>query len=55
MSKSDPFKSCGCIYVAFGFDYLLLAAYSDQTLKRDNIGLAVTLVRVCSASQNAAV
>lgn len=38
------FKDCGCVYVAYGFDYLIMAAHSALTLKRHNPGLPVTLL-----------
>ena len=37
-------SGCGCIYVAFGYEYLMLATYSVTTLKRHTPDLAITLV-----------
>jgi hypothetical protein len=42
--SADQFKDCGCIYTAFGFEYLMLAAHSAATLKRHNPGLRATVI-----------
>lgn len=45
-SEAAPsrFAGCGVVYVAFGYEYLVLAAHSARTLKRHNAGLTTLLV-----------
>lgn len=43
-SSGSDVKGCGCVYVAFGFEYLMMAAHSALTLKRHNPSLPVTLI-----------
>lgn len=40
----NRFENCGCIYVAFGFEYVMFAAHSAVTLKKHNPRLSTTLV-----------
>ncbi len=37
-------SGCGCIYVAYGYEYLMMATYSATTIKRHTPNLAITLV-----------
>jgi hypothetical protein len=42
--RNGEFKGCGCVYTAFGFEYLMLAAHSASTLKRHNPNLQTTVI-----------
>ena len=41
---SNMKDSCGIVYVAFGYEYLLMAAYSAYSAKLVNKGIKCSLV-----------